>query len=253
MFMAKTSETSHLKNVTNFDELIAYITSYGAAYNPSRASIQLNELKALSANAKPYLSAVSDALPAYDNAVAARKAAFAPVGKLITRVNNAIKATETTEQVDESVRTLVRKLQGRRATPKKTEAEKAAALEAGKTIVEISSTQMDYDSRVDNLDKLIKLLNSITLYAPNEEELKITALIALHNDLKAKNLDVLNTEVIVSNVRNARNEFLYKSLTGLVDIALDTKTYIKSAFGATSPQYKQISKLKFTKPRKIDY
>lgn len=249
MFMAKTSETSHLKNATNFDELIAYVTSYGAAYNPSRASIQLTALKALSDSAKPYLSAVHDALPAYNNAVAARKAAFAPVSKLITRVNNSIKATDTTEQVDESARTLVRKLQGRRATPKKTEEEKTTAIAAGQSVVEISSTQMDYDTRVDNLDRLTKLLSSIPLYAPNEEDLKTTTLTALHDELKVKNTDVVNAEVIVSNARIARNEILYKPLTGLVDIAFDTKTYIKSAFGATSPQYKQISKLKFTKPR----
>jgi len=30
---------------------------------------------------------------------------------------------------------------------------------------------------------------------------------------------------------------------------LDVKTYIKSVFGATSPQYKKISKIKFTNPR----
>ena len=35
----------------------------------------------------------------------------------------------------------------------------------------------------------------------------------------------------------------------MVDIALDSKAYIKSAFGGTSPQYKQVSKLKFTSPR----
>jgi hypothetical protein len=249
MSMAKTSETSHLKNATNFDELIAYITSYGATYNPSRASIQLPALKALSASAKPYLSAVHDVLPVYDSAVAARKVAFAPVGKLITRVNNAIKATETTEQVDESAGTLVRKLQGRRATPKKTAEEKAAALAAGQKIVEISSTHLDFITRADNLDEFTKFLSSVPLYAPNEEELKVTALTALHDDLKAKNTDVVNAEVLVSNARIARNKILYTPLTGLVDIAFDTKTYIKSAFGVTSPEYKQVSKLNFTKPR----
>ena len=247
--MSRKSESSHLKNVTNLDELITYVASYGESYKPSRATIRLDALKALSASAKPYLSAVSNALPPYDNAVAARKVAFAPVGKLVTRVNNAIKATETTEQVDESVRTIVRKLQGRRATPKKTEAQKAAALADGQAIVEISSTQMDYDTRVDNLDKLTKLLTTIPLYAPNEEELKVTTLSTLHNNLKVKNTEVIGAEVILSKARLARNKVLYQPLTGLVDIALDTKTYIKSAFGATSPEYKQISKLKFTKPR----
>ena len=37
---------------------------------------------------------------------------------------NALKATDTTEQVDKSARTLVRKIQGIRATPKMTEEEK---------------------------------------------------------------------------------------------------------------------------------
>ena len=38
---------------------------------------------------------------------------------------------------------------------------------------------------------------------------------------------------------------MYKANTRMVDIALDSKAYIKSAFGATSPQYKQVSKLEF--------
>ena len=44
----------------------------------------------------------------------------------------------------------------------------------------------------------------------------------------------------LSNARISRNDILYKANTGLVDIALDTKTYIKSLYGATSPQYKQV-------------
>ncbi len=34
----------------------------------------------------------------------------------------------------------------------------------------------------------------------------------------------------------------------LVETAFDVKKYVKSVFGATSPQYKQISSLEFTKP-----
>jgi len=108
---------------------------------------------------------------------------------------------------------------------------------------------MDYITRADNLDKLIKSLSSVSLYAPNEEELQVKSLIVLHSNLNAKNTDVVNAEVIVSKARTERNKILYTPLTGLVDIAFDTKTYIKSAFGVTSPEYKHISKLKFTKPK----
>jgi hypothetical protein len=38
---------------------------------------------------------------------------------------------------------------------------------------------------------------------------------------------------------------LYNPLSGLVKTALDVKKYVKSVFGASSPQDKQISGLKF--------
>ena len=141
--------------------------------------------------------------------------------------------------------TLVRKIQGRRATAKKSPDEIKALSADGKEAVEISSSQMSYNSRLDNFDKLIKLLDSVSLYAPNEEDLKITSLTALHNDLNAKNIAVVNAAVPLSNARISRNNVLYKANTGLVDIAADTKTYIKSLYGATSPQFKQVSKLEF--------
>lgn len=243
--MTSTNETGHAKNVSNLDDLISIITAYGATYNPTKTAIKLTALQTLSTNAKAAVNAVNAALPAYSNAVAAREVAFTPLNKLSTRVLNAIKATDTTEQVDDNARTLIRKIQGKRATPKKTEEEKAAAQAEGKEVKEISASQLSYDNRLDNFDKLIKLLSSITLYVPNEAELKVTALTTLYNDLKAKNAAVLAATTQLSIARIARNDVLYKANTGLVDIALDVKTYIKSLYGATSPQYKQVSGISF--------
>jgi hypothetical protein len=39
---------------------------------------------------------------------------------------------------------------------------------------------------------------------------------------------------------------LYTTGTGLVELAGEVKKYIKSVYGATSAQYKQVSGLKFT-------
>lgn len=247
--MASTSETGHQINVINLDEMNTYVVGYGAVYNPSKASIKLAALQALALSAKSAIGAVNSALPAYSNAVSAREVAFEPLSKLVTKVINALKATDTTTQVDESAITLGRKIQGARATAKKTEAEKTALATEGTVVTEISSSQMSYDNRLDSFDKLIKLLASIPLYAPNEADLKVTALTTYYNDLKAKNAAVVSATVPLSNARISRNEILYKTNTGLVDIAFDVKVYVKSVFGATSPQYKQISKLKFTKPR----
>jgi hypothetical protein len=243
--MASTSESGHAKNVANLDQLVSFVLGYGAVYNPSKNTIKVAALQTLSTNAKNAISAINTALPAYSNAVSARESAFEPLSKLTTRALNALKATDTTTQVDDSATTLVRKIQGKRATAKKTEEEKQALAKEGKEVNEISTSQMSYDNRLDNFDKFIKQLTSVTLYAPNEADIKVAALTALYNDLKAKNAAVIAATTPLSNARIARNDIFYKPSTGLVDIAFDTKVYIKSVFGPTSQQYKQVSKLAF--------
>ena len=110
---------------------------------------------------------------------------------------------------------------------------------------EISSSQLSFDSRIDNFDKLISLLSTIPAYNPNEEELKITSLTAYLEDLKAKNAAVIEVATALSNARIARNEMLYKENSGLIDTALDVKSYVKSVFGAGTPQFRQVSGLEF--------
>ena len=245
--MASTSEQGHNRNAVNFDNLIIICTSYGATYNPNKAAIKIPAMQAQAITIKNSVTGMNNLVPAYKIAVDARIAAFKPLDKIITRANNALKASDTTIEIINTAQTIVRKLQGRRATPKKTEEQKKAAADAGKEIVEISTSQMSYDSRIDNLDKLIKLLLSVAAYAPNETELKVAALTALYTDLKAKNLAVVNADTLLSNARVARNITMYKDNIGLVDVANDVKTYVKSVFGATSPQYKQVCALKFVK------
>lgn len=248
--MTNTSETGHAKNVTNLESLITSIIALETSYNPSRDSIKLPALQALLTASTESLNAVNIAQAAYSNAVAARKVAFEPFSKLITRVMNSLKASGASTQVVQSARTIVRKLQGRRASAKITEEEKKALEAEGKEVNQISASQMSFDNRIENFDRLIMLLSSIPLYNPNEAELKVEALKALHNQLKEKNTEVILPIVQLSNSRMNRNKILYNENTGLVDVALDSKTYIKSIFGATSPQYKQISKLRFIRPKR---
>lgn len=247
--MANASETGYAKNVSNFESLLTSIVAFGSSYNPSKDSIKRPALELLLASAKDSLSGVNTLLSTYSIAVDTRETVFEPLSKLITRVNNALTASDSTMQMDESAQTIIRKLQGRRAVAKLTEEAKKALEEEGKEVTQISASQMSYDNRLDNLDKLIALLTTVTQYSPNEEELKVESLKTLYDDLKAKNADVISAYVQLDNARNIRNEILFKPLTGIVDISFDVKAYVKSVFGATSPQYKQISKLSFTNKR----
>ena len=243
--MASISETGHANNVANLESLILSATAFGTSYNPSKESLKLSSLQTLLSASKDSLNATNIAQSAYSNAVSARESAFEPFSKLITRVNNALKASDTTVQVDESAQTIVRKLQGRRASAKITDEEKKALEAEGKEVNQISASQMGYDNRLENFYKLIMLLKSIPQYNPNEVELKVATLTALYEDLKLKNTAVVDATTPLSNARIARNDAMYKPLTGLVDCAYDAKMYIKSVFGPSSPQYKQVSKLEF--------
>ncbi len=197
--MASTTETGHAKNVSNYEQLTIDCTALGTSYNPSNPAIKLTALTAQLTSGKNAIAAVNTAHAVNSNAIAARDIAFIPLSKLSTRILNALKASGTSIQVDDNAQTIVRKLQGRRATAKLTDEEKKAAEAAGKPVNEISVSQMSFDNRLDNLDKLIKLLTSVTLYAPNEADLKVTALTTTYNDLKAKNLAVVNSETALTN------------------------------------------------------
>jgi hypothetical protein len=181
--------------------------------------------------------------------VAQLRPIYPPLSKFFTRVNNALKASGSSTLIDETAMSLIRKLQGRRATPKMTEEEKQAAEAEGQTVKESSSSQMSFDNRLDNFDKLIKLLATVTEYAPNEPKLAVTGLTTLYNDLSSKNHVVITAEVPLTNARIARDQVLYAPLTGVVDISVDVKAYVKSVFGATSPQYKSISGLSIKSPK----
>lgn len=245
--MANVSDNSHAKNVTNFDSLISAVITIGSAYNPSKDSIKLPALQTLLLAANESLIALKSAESANSTAIDVRELAFKPTGSLFTKISNALKASGSSIQAVETAKTIFRKLQGKRASVKLTDEEKKTLEAEGKEVKQISASQMGYDERVNNFEKLIALLHTIPEYSPNEEELKIETLQALLSDLKAKNSEVIKTYLVLETSRGVRNDVLYKPISGLIDISSDVKSYIKSVFGVTSTQYKLVSKLRFAK------
>ncbi|SNB04324.1 conserved hypothetical protein [Flavobacterium psychrophilum] len=111
----------------------------------------------------------------------------------------------------------------------------------------ISTSQQSYDQQIQHLAGLISVLQSEPSYAPNEIDLKIVTLTAKQADLTTKNNDVATAYTNISNSRIGRNTTLYATDTGLFDIATEVKKYIKSIYGATSPQFAQVKGIEFKK------
>ncbi|MGD9994465.1 MAG: hypothetical protein AB7S69_14300 [Salinivirgaceae bacterium] len=245
--MASTSESGHANNVASFEELISSVTGYGSSYNPSKTALTLASLQTIFTNANDANSTLTAAKTANTLAIGARDAAFKPLKSFVTRIFNALKATDAPKQTIQNAQTLVRKLRGSRAKAKLTEEEKQALAAQGIETKEISASQMGFDNRIENFVSLIDLLSSTAEYAPNETDLQVESLTAFSNELKTLNSAEIATGTQYSNALIARNQIYYAPDTGLVDVALNVKAYVKSVYGASSPQYRQISKLYFKK------
>lgn len=244
--MASTTETGHAKNVATFEDLISFCTGYGATYNPSKAALKLPALTTQNTGAIAALQAVKVAKTAYDNATNAREVTFKPLKSLATKIVNGLAATEATAQTVDDVKSTNNKIQGKRA--KAVEKPDAKALAAGAEPVKTASTsQQSYDKLIDHFAQLIATLTAEPKYLPNETELKVATLNTLLTDLRGKNTAVISATTALSNARIARDKALYGETTGILDVAQDVKQYVKSLFGASSPQYKQVSGLKFTR------
>jgi hypothetical protein len=261
--MASNSETGHPINVANLEDVISFVTGYGALYNPSKNAIKLPQLNILFTSSKSSLATVNTTLTPYNNAVNARAIVFEPISILTTRIINALGATDATAQVIKNANTIAHKIQGKRATPiakpQKGQLQTPPIPLIAVTppvnpldATNISASQLSFDSKVENFAKLITLLTNEPFYVPNETDLKLTTLNTLLTSLKTTNTAVIAATTPLSNARIARNKILYNPTTGLYDIQKAVKKYVLSVFKARSPEYKQISKIKFTnhKPKK---
>lgn len=244
--MASNTETGHAKNVATFEDLISFCTAYGATYNPTKAALKIPALTAQLAAANAALQAVKVAKTTYDNATNAREIAFKPLKSLATKIVNSIAATEATPQTVDDVKSVNNKIQGRRAKAIEKPGADTIAADAEPVKI-ISVAQQSYNKMVDHFAQLVATLTAEPKYFPNEPELKVAALNILVADLRAKNTAVINATTALSNARIARDKVIYAETTGLIDVSLAVKQYVKSLFGATSPQFKQVSGLRFPK------
>ena len=242
--MASTSAVGHAKNVATFQDLIEFVTGYGATYNPSKNSLKLPQLVALKATAETKLTDVISKNTAYNNKVNERMVAFSNLKSLSTRLVNALQTTDATTQTINDAKTFNRKMQGKKASASQTPTDPNAP--APKTI---STSQQSYDQLIQHLAGLKSVLEEESSYTPNETDLQVATIDTKIADLTAKNTAVSTAYTNISNSRISRNETLYTSDNSIFETASEVKKYIKSVFGASSPQYNQVSGIKFSKPK----
>lgn len=244
--MKKSAVTGHRKNIYNFEQLIQYCNDLKDQYKPARKDLTIASMNKLHHESIKIAEAVEHANTSCNKAVKDRRVAYKSLNQLMTRVYNAVIASGGLKKTIASARALKLKMAGKptQQVKKKKRITRRTKVEKVK---KTSNTKLSFKYRAAYFYKMIVLLKSMHEYTPNERELTIEKLKLFHEKLEAHNEAVFSTSVNRGIACDERNKILYDAGSSLISTAANVKRYIRSLFGASSKQYKAISKLVFKK------
>lgn len=233
------SEVGHARNVANLHKLIQQVSVY-KLYDPPVPELSVDSLQILYNTATAKLSEVEEKRNANKNAITLRHTAFEDLKATCTRIVNRLEILGLPHGTLEQAKSLKRSIQGAK---KKSATAPEAGIEAPKTI---STSRQSFTQQADNFGILLQLLTTISAYDPQEGELKLITLKTYKDSLVSATQAVDQSEAALNLKMIERNKVLYIEGTGLYDIAHKVKKYVKSLYGATSPEYLTVSGILFT-------
>jgi len=241
--MATQYETGHAKNVANLQKLIEQITTY-TQYNPSIENLKIPAVTTLYTNAIAVLNNVTDKKNANKNAIHLRQELNKDLKSKVTRIINHLDVLNLIDGKFNQAKSINKLIQGTKKTIKVVpESEEQNENENEKTK---STSRQSFTETAENLSKLLQLVATIENYNPNIEDLKIENLNTYQTNLVKATQQVNKTEAELNTELINRNKLLYSNENGLYEIAQNVKKYVKSVYGATSPEYTNVSKIRFT-------
>jgi len=239
--MASNSETGHSVNISNFKLMIDKCTAYGAPYNPSNTDLTIANMTTLWTTGDTAHQTLTSAIQTAKNPINARQILFDPVDKLVTRTLNYFESTKASTQIKKDAKGLADRFRGFGV-------DVDTLPDGTPDPADVSTSHQGYVQKADTFKQLKDLYASEPLYAPNENELKLTALTTLYVAMKAANDNIGTILAPVETARITRDHALYDDETGMVDVAAACKDYVQGLFGASSPEAKLVKGIKFTRP-----
>jgi hypothetical protein len=234
-------KTGTVKKVAAFEKLIGICNDLGASYDPSKAALTPTALATLLEQAQQHVEAVTVARATLALAINNRQEKFAGIYKLASRIVRALAASDSSAENIRDAQLIKRKLSARPIAPVSTETGSGEEGSTPKNPPTIS--RLDYDGKVDTLSSLIQLVQRIPAYAPNEADLKVTALKTFLTELRTATKDVGNATNAFATARINRNKVMLGK-GGVIETSTAVKEYIRSVFGVRSEPDKELSKLR---------
>lgn len=241
--MASNSETGHVVNIANFKLLIDKCVAFTTNYKPSNTDLTVANMTLLWKAGDDSHKALTTVMQLAKNPINAREILFAPLDKLVTKTLNILKSTKASKQLKADAKTLADRIRGFGVKTKKMP-------DGTENPNSVSTSHQSFVQRQDTFKQLIDLYKNEPLYAPAEVELKTVTLDVLNASMKTANDGIGLIITPVDTARVARDKSLYAESTGMVDLALQCKDYVKGAFGSKAPEAKLVTGIKFTRPKK---
>lgn len=243
--MPSQSEVGHAKNVANLQKLTEQVTVF-SLYNPPVENLTVANLQALYTTASAKLTEVEYQRNANKNTIAVRQTTFGNLKSTCTRIINLLNILGLPPGTLDQAKSLNRSIQGgQKSTTKIPESPDNGQ---PSPMNQISTSRQSYTQKAVNFGILLQLLETIPTYTPNEDNLKLPNLTTYQASLMSVTQAVDQTEAQLNAKFIERDQILYAAGTGLYTIAQNVKKYVKSLYGATSPEYATISAIKFTVP-----
>lgn len=254
--VTKTSvvEVGHAKNVANLLKLKQAVATFGASYNPTNTAITTTALDTLHTNANIQLSTVNNVYTVWKNASNDRELAFTPLGKLTTKILGSVQSLGIPQQTINDLVFLVKKFRSKKTKAAKISAAKGVppvVIDPGDPVVITepsthSTSQQSFDNQLQHFEKIILIVSSVSSYSPNETDCQVTTLQTQLVNLNTINDLANNSYANIRAERINRNTLLYAKTTGMIEITKQVKAYVKSVYGAKSPQTLMVNAIKFS-------
>lgn len=238
------SESTDEKLMGEFRKLIDQCAAH-PAYNPPNPLHLIPDLETQYAAGIASMEGIEIKLAPHRFHINERKTAYDAIPKLYRRSRNNLKSCGAPKEQLADAETYIRKIVGRR---KKEKAADDPATPENEAAEQHSASQMSFESILGHARGYNELVRNDPHYVATEDDLKVTNLDAVADDLEAKNNAVSSSFPPVSQARALRDTLLYNDANNIVDTALLIKAYAASMEDKTL--YKAIKGLKFPRQQK---
>jgi len=232
--MSKIYETGNVINIANFKSIINLCINLGAKYNPSNPDISIAGMTAKWSAAEALHEIYLVKLMATKNPINDREDLFKKMKSITVRSSSFYYCSQSSDLNKESVKALVRKITGSNVHRKK--------LADGRIDPKHkSNSHLSYEVMTDNFATLISWYKNDANYLPNEADLTIASLDVLLGKLTAANSLVGRLMAEKTVAMNDRDKALFTKVSGIVDVSLACKKYVRALFGVKSEEAKAVS------------